>query len=76
MGVKDKMVKKCWKKRKGKDSWDSNSGTLEVWKSTRNKKYSVAFVPITGKDKYLKSGATKKEAIKRAESYMKKYNTC
>lgn len=67
-------MKKCWKKRRGKDVWDSNSGTLEVYKSSRNKKFSVAFVPTKGKDKYLKSGVTKSEALKKARNYME--NNC
>ena len=66
------MVKKCWRKRTGQDVWDSDSGTLEVYKSSKNKKYSVAFVPTKGKDKYLKSGATKPDALKKAKSYMEK----
>ncbi|MCX6748483.1 MAG: hypothetical protein NT076_02665 [Candidatus Pacearchaeota archaeon] len=67
---------KCWKKRTGKDVWDSDGGTLEVFKSTRTKKYSVAFVPITGKDKFLKSNASKQLAIKKAKKYMKEHDEC
>ena len=70
------MAKKCWKKRRGKDVWDSDSGTLEVYKSVRTKKHSVVFVPITGKDKFLKSKTTKSLALKRAKSYMEKNNIC
>ena len=63
-----------WKKS-GQNQWESSQSgaTLEVWKNSKTKKWSVTLIPITGSDSYLSSGKTKSQAFSFARKWMRKH---
>lgn len=71
------MKNKCWTKE-GKNLWYSSEEmkSVEVWKSSKTKKWNVSLIPQNKRDVRLRSSLSKIQAMKVAKKYMEKNNTC